>query len=761
MRPFRLLLFLAFCLFAVTTLLFLNSGHKERVTYNSAHQDKKKSRLRAFFSFNTPLFPPSAIISLTDDNSTFFLARPAAFGPLLPRRGQSGQLWIGSGFGEEHVDRVGVDSWPEGELGCSDVPGWDASLGRVENVMPDGNLMQKFTITGKVADTESHGKAGLLRRGESKPDIETNREAQIKPTGDDGTDDYLHTKEPEASNAANDDSIPTVNRHADIQSLQESAEISGKIVLLSRGGCGFLEKVKWAQRRGGIALIVGDDIPGGPLVTMYAKGDTSNVTIPAMFTSHTTAHLLSSLMPSGSLLGGISPKTGGRLGHGMGGSVSKDEKKMSTKPTKNEPPQAETDSSFEKPKSSINAGIKTSPKTESKSPGKSRGGFLQFLLSFLGLGGNDGSPNIRRPSSGDHDWIMVEDWQDDKPEKPTKKLDLPVTSGETETTTEDFVIGVHDWRDPDLIKKPSNSLSKPQNVKHPAGKRAASKEKDMMKGGSITPGSGEYERPGSSSDTSSATSKGISHSSESDPDSHKNGWLPHLGWTGNAESASEDQSRNKQESASDSQRSKQDVKHHPNSQDTTPHREGLWVTLTPTNMSSSPFFDTILVLVVSPLVTLTVVYALLLLRSRIRRRRWRAPKSVVDRLPVRTYHTMSTESSTSALASPISTSPTTPLLQSTASSRRVLSRSHSRSRPRSRTTSEVPGQAASSSSALLDDLDFISLTESEKREKGLAEWRRRYGGRQKECVVCLEEYIDGVSRVMSLPCGHEFHVECM
>jgi hypothetical protein len=28
-------------------------------------------------------------------------------------------------------------------------------------------------------------------------------------------------------------------------------------------------------------------------------------------------------------------------------------------------------------------------------------------------------------------------------------------------------------------------------------------------------------------------------------------------------------------------------------------------------------------------------------------------------------------------------------------------------------------------------------------------------------VVCLEEYIDGVSRVMSLPCGHEFHVECM
>ena len=33
--------------------------------------------------------------------------------------------------------------------------------------------------------------------------------------------------------------------------------------------------------------------------------------------------------------------------------------------------------------------------------------------------------------------------------------------------------------------------------------------------------------------------------------------------------------------------------------------------------------------------------------------------------------------------------------------------------------------------------------------------------RQVECVVCLEEYVDGVSRVMSLPCGHEFHADCM
>ena len=41
-----------------------------------------------------------------------------------------------------------------------------------------------------------------------------------------------------------------------------------------------------------------------------------------------------------------------------------------------------------------------------------------------------------------------------------------------------------------------------------------------------------------------------------------------------------------------------------------------------------------------------------------------------------------------------------------------------------------------------------------------SQWKK-YMGRQVECVVCLEEYIDGVSQVMSLPCGHEFHAECM
>jgi hypothetical protein len=211
--------------------------------------------------------------------------------------------------------------------------------------------------------------------------------------------------------------------------------------------------------------------------------------------------------------------------------------------------------------------------------------------------------------------------------------------------------------------------------------------------------------------------------------------------------------------------------------------EGLWVTLAPTS-SASPFFDTLLVLVISPLITLVVVYALLIIRARIRRRRWRAPKSVIDRLPIRTYHTVATSPTDSPrLPSPTSSSPATPLLQqptptpvvlveepsvdddddadgeivapvsgqvSTASLAPGLPSSTPQTatqRPRSRTTTGAVGGR--------------SALQIEKRPGQISSEWRKYMSRQIECVVCLEEYVDGVSQVMSLPCGHEFHAECM
>ena len=46
----------------------------------------------------------------------------------------------------------------------------------------------------------------------------------------------------------------------------------GKIVLVQKGTCSFSSKVRHVQMAGGIAVIVGDDSPDLPLLTMYARG---------------------------------------------------------------------------------------------------------------------------------------------------------------------------------------------------------------------------------------------------------------------------------------------------------------------------------------------------------------------------------------------------------------------------------------------------------------------------------------------------------
>lgn len=527
-----------------------------------------------------------------------------------------------------------------GELGCSDIPGWDGS----EDMLP--------TASGIELDGTDQSKNPLTKQPHGAVHV-----AERSVSDNDGTDEHLQPRVTLSQIAKY--RTGKTPEHADIETLQQAAEIAGKVVLLKRGGCGFLEKVMWAQKRGGVALIVGDDQRGGALVRMYARGDTSNVTIPALFTSHTTAHLLSSLLPSGG------------FSHG---SLSKD----------------------------IANDQKSADNNLSSSPLEA--GWFRTLLSGLGFKVSSSASSkdaiSRPPNSGEVDGSAREDASQESTKTGTALLVAT-------NAPADFVIGKQDWRDPGLLASasPSDIVTKPTST-----------PKDRQKGGSVTPSSGEY------------------------ADLHRDG----------SNEVVKDHANNNRESliparVRDSHKASSTDKQTKGAHPSGPH-EGLWVTLTPTNMSTSPFFDTLLVLVVSPLVTLTVVYALLLLRSRIRRRRWRAPKSLVERLPVRTYHTISDSSPS---ATPSASSPSTPLLQHESPQ---PTSSQARSQPQ--TTPEAP---ATSSTFRLGH----RTPEEEKRESGLAAWRRKYGGRQKECVVCLEEYEDGVSQVMSLPCGHEFHADCM
>ncbi|KAI0010851.1 hypothetical protein F4779DRAFT_575699 [Xylariaceae sp. FL0662B] len=763
MRPPRiaiLALFFVACLFLLCRAV---ASAAQPTTVITSPQSTQKSRFRSFFSFSGPftLFPPNAIITIADDNSTSFAARPAAFGPPLPNKGLDGQLWVGSGFTEETMQ----DGEGEGELGCSDVPGWDDSTSNAV-LKPSRKDLQDKPKSGAAVIS----KAKSQKRGDTKrplvdrtaaSEVDPKSKSKAKPV-DDGTDDYLHQSPDQLARLQKDAFSSSSASHADIQSIQEGAEIAGKIVLLSRGGCGFLEKVKWAQRRGAIALIVGDNQRGGPLIQMYAHGDTSNVTIPSIFTSRTTAYLLSLMMQPGSFIEDIVDENGKpSLKVQQSDKARRNKKARETAAAIAQPPKAAPSSKTPKVLAAKHA-------STGDKPSASNPGWLSRMFSW----GTAPKPNTaegsRPPTSGQLDWVLVEDFSDEKDKvirnslERASKAGKDVTKSKSQQPDDNFQIGVEDWRDPDLVGSPGQKEESQESGKDNGNPpKAGSKSGQTLKSGtqntkktqdsqgtkssSITPNSGEYAAghlPAKGSDAIGSNKGKTSASSQG-------------GFVSKIFGDDDDADLTKTETQPKPIDSPIIGKPAPGLGGSPPgEREGLWVVITPSS-GASPFFDTLLVLVISPLITLTVVYALLIIRARIRRRRWRAPKSVVERLPVRTYHTVApTSSHTSRVPSPTSSSPTTPLLQS--------QNGPSRPRPRSRTTTGVP-----SAGELLQAESVLSLprspprAEHEKRNgQTSSEWKK-YMGRQVECVVCLEEYVDGVSRVMSLPCGHEFHADCI
>ncbi|OAA72110.1 RING-9 protein [Cordyceps fumosorosea ARSEF 2679] len=687
-----------FVLFRAVFVAATRSSNVVRPKPGSSH----KSILGLVY-YNPPfsLFQPNAAISLTDDNSTSFAARPAAFGPQLAAHGLSGQLWVGSGFAEDSLES-------HGELGCSDIPGWEGGA--------SPQAMLKSSIKSVVSHhSPAESKPGATKKGShSTPEeIESdNRTPKYPRAVDDGTDNYLH--ETVRSSLARRDA--SASSHADIQSMQESAEIEGKVVLLMRGGCGFLEKVMWAQRRGAIAVIVGDNQRGGPLVNMFARGeDAENVTIPSVFTARTTAQLLSSLTQPGSFIEDSIDEGGNPVLK-----VQKGVKSPTKKTTEKTKSAAQI-----KAKSAVTSSRLSSRAT--KGPAPETKDDRSWLSRLLGLGASSRRATTDSPAGlGKLEWVIVDEWdnENDKKISDNIKSNKKQPHKPTKAVGDEFRIGVQDWRDPDLVDK----------------SRSGEKSNTAL------------------SDSRKAEGKHTSKPSVKDSSSNADADPPEKSGKGRGlftKMFGEDEPDEGSEiPAAEVDDGKGEPPKH--GEPTPEPHHGLWVTITP-NSGTSPFFDTLLVLVVSPLVTLSVVYALLILRARIRRRRWRAPKSVVERLPVRTYHTVAaTPSLSPQTSSPSNSSPTTPLLQ----------HSPSRPRPRSRTTTGVPeSENLTVPSASIPTASSGSRNrtgnEHEKGSSGFsAEWRK-YMGRQVECVVCLEEYVDGVSRVMSLPCGHEFHAECI
>ena len=599
MGPFRVV-FLASSFLLFSLLLTWSTLRTPATARSSAFATGAGASQAAGFSFQTPsaLFPPTAAISLTDDNSTFFVARTAAYGPELPETGLSGQIWLGSDFREDLLGGGHFSESSSGELGCDDALDWEPDEFPEQGMADGDDLLQdesEGTPRSRINNQWRHS-AVKIKKGQdlhdsprqvSRPSIKSKARRKLQRT-------VLTTFNLAGTTGATPHS-------GNIKSLQQSAEIAGKIVLLKRGGCGFLDKTRWVQDRGGKALIVGDNVPRGSLITMYAKGDISNITIPSIFTSHTTAHLLASLIAD---QGSGSNRTTNAGAHENLASI----------------PVAYRNAEHE-----TVAGATSEPS-----------GLIKNLVKDLKKIREDDGTAIQREDG----------------------------AGTQASTSDGFIIGVQDWRDPDMM-----------NQENPDGATTSTREIVAL--------------------------PKLIASNHTAP-------LPH---------------------------------------------EGLWVTLTPTTVAFTPFFDTLLVLVVSPLITLTLVYLSLVLRNRLRQRRWRAPKAVVERLPVRTFSLQATESSHSSIV--IDLTPSAP------DSEPGVNVEGDQPAP-TEETSLLQGESGIDAHAEpTEGTAEVDSPEEKARAAQRHQKTRRFRGRQLECVICLEEYVDGVSRVMRLPCGHEFHQACM
>ncbi|TQS36644.1 hypothetical protein Golomagni_02898 [Golovinomyces magnicellulatus] len=714
---------------------------------------------RTFFSFQSlfSLFPPNALITLTHDNTTSFLARPAAFGPRLPAEGLRGQVWIGNDFNEFTSG---------GEQGCSDVPGWSTSSTNQKSyssdrqVSADGSSKQK---SNSVYITQAGHEDESSETHSTQLNSLTDISEPVFPASNDQTDDHLHYPLPASTflNSNTRKSVQARESHADIQSLQESAEISGKIVLLSRGGCGFLEKAKWSQRRGAVALIVGDNTKDGPLIQMFAREDPLSVTIPSVFTSYTTAQLLCSIANSGSKIG--------RRNNANGYPTSDSNKSMEKRKKISTHPE-NTSNKYQLSKKSYLV-------EENKLDSRFNRVFQAKKVKDLGWFGSifSSDANIdsklersRPPNSGRLDWMVdvseTESSINPQTAKSTKYPDstklarfYTTKKAEEKSSLEDgFVIGVQDWRDSDLLnttkskyleqeRRETSSLNSKNLIdtektsefhvldekKNTDALQDVHEDFVPLKGGSITPSSGEY-----SFDNNDENLIRKKKSTENNRKIISDDFLHTI-----VDEEENEIGVPRIKGAPEDQNSLYD----PDDEEC----EGLWVILS-SSTGTSPILETLLVLVISPLITLTVVYALLLIRFRYRRHQWRAPKSVVKRLPVRTYQTINSSGSFSPrLPNLLSLSVTTPLLQGV---------------PKTCCNSQAISLISETNSLLCKYNKAQDNTprgpNHEKTVDESATWKKQ-SRIQEECVVCLEEYIDGVSRIMGLPCGHEFHVDCI
>ena len=171
---------------------------------------------------------------------------------------------------------------------------------------------------------------------------------------------------------------------------------------------------------------------------------------------------------------------------------------------------------------------------------------------------------------------------------------------------------------------------------------------------------------------------------------------------------------------------------------------------------------------------------MLAIRSRLQRRRWRAPKSVVESLPVRVYTEPVPLSVQISLEQGEEQGDGQQQVQQQQAQQQQAQQHEGnqikrekirRNRERKKMCALLTGRDGSANAAADVPTGSFENRNSESTDGAITNSVdnrtlpqnvfQNIPSSSLECVVCLEDYVPHVSRVMRLPCGHEFHVGCI
>ncbi|ODQ65996.1 hypothetical protein NADFUDRAFT_51266 [Nadsonia fulvescens var. elongata DSM 6958] len=179
--------------------------------------------------------------------------------------------------------------------------------------------------------------------------------------------------------------------------------------------------------------------------------------------------------------------------------------------------------------------------------------------------------------------------------------------------------------------------------------------------------------------------------------------------------------------------------------------------------SAPSFFDTLLFGFISPLFSITIIYLLFMFNRYYKGTLERAPVSYVNKLPTRLWMGVPecTSGNSSTLSIPRMSQESSSEGNENEATALLLPKVTSESARINNSSNHDANSPLLKSYNSLDQFPpHISMNPEPFKPQRIHHHEKVWVS-SAECIICLEEYVIGESMVMRLPCGHDFHVDCI